>query len=411
MTGAPGVARAPVTMGSSGGDAALPRCAMRWLIALFVCAPALAACGAEPVDDEIEAGRRYVESAAFRRRALEDSLVNPDNGYSRLRLAQYTQDQWGALPTWNPPVAAVTDAPPDEYEALDVEGVEWDRDALVALGRAAFHRYPLRPRSALQPLVDHPERYGGAVIDGQRAGLVWAVVPGGDALPANTCATCHTSQDGRVGVGNAALDMAAATGAVLTPPGDLGWGPGRVDVTPDGVLNPARIPDVRPVKFQTHLHYAATVCNDVVALAIRLETLYITSLGEALRPPRKLMFALALYLHSLAREPASDPDHPGAPIFASRCAGCHGDDGRPGPPVDLDAVGTDDAVALSLARWTGQWRVPSLVGVGDRGPLTASGAFGSVGALLNPDRDGGHVFTQGLTPGERTALAEYLDEY
>jgi mono/diheme cytochrome c family protein len=366
-------------------------------------------------DPDLEAGRQYVESPAYARAALVASIVNPGNTYSARRLERYSESGWGALPVWNPPAARVmSSAAPDAYTTLDVEAVPWERAALVALGKEAFFAYPLRPRLSLAPLVAEPERFGGHVHEGQRAGLLWVQVPRGVGIAATSCATCHTSvRDGDllVGVANADLDMGAATGAAVSPPMDPDWGAGLVDVTDDDLHNPVAVPDLRPVKYQTHLHRAGTLRNGLIPLAIRLETLYITSHGEVIRPPRKLMFALALYLHSLAREPVVAPSHPGADVFADRCAGCHGGNGRPGPPVSMDDVGTAQAVAVSPARQTGAWRVPSLVGVAQRGALTASGEFRSLEALLEPDRDGGHLFTQGLGEGERAALRDYLQEY
>ncbi len=383
---------------------------------LSVAVVGLGGCSDAASDPDLDAGDRYVRSAAYRRAVLEQSLVNPANTYSSLRLASYHEERWGALPAYNPETARITGAATtgQDFARLEIAGVPWERDALIELGRQAFKRYPLRPRVTLGPLAAEPERYGGLVQDGQHAGLVWTVVADGRAVPSNTCATCHVASVGGrwvVGAANAELDMGAATGAALEPAVDRGWGAGRVDVTSDGVDNPVTTPDIRPVKYQTHLHRAGTVRNGLIALAIRLETLFITSHGEVIRPPRKLMFALALYLHSLAREPVADDGHPGASVFRERCAGCHGDDGVPGPPVPLDAVGTDDTVARSPERQTGLWRVPSLVGVGDRGALTASGAFRSLEALLEPDREGGHLFTQGLDAAQRDALLDYLRTY
>ena len=49
-------------------------------------------------------GERYLGPTANRRAALEHSLVNPSNIYSRQRLGAYGFDTrgWDALPIWNP---------------------------------------------------------------------------------------------------------------------------------------------------------------------------------------------------------------------------------------------------------------------------------------------------------------------
>ena len=51
----------------------------------------------DPAIDVIATGQAWAESASVRRQSLEASLVNPDNAYSRLRLAYYDEENWGAL--------------------------------------------------------------------------------------------------------------------------------------------------------------------------------------------------------------------------------------------------------------------------------------------------------------------------
>lgn len=347
-------------------------------------------CADDEVDADVALGQTYVEDPDFRRASLEASLVNPDNGYSRLRLARYTADGWGALPTWTPA----------GFE--DVDSVPWERDALLRLGERAFFFYPMQLLPALERGLEDPDAYG------VEAGLVRVRTDSGDAT-ALTCAACHAGvSDGVVvpGLNNADFDfhgiLLASRGL---PRGPSWWGPGRVDVTPDDIDNPTAIPDLRPVRYQTHLHRAATVRNGLVELAIRTETLIITSMNENHRPPRKLVFALALYLWHLAPEPPTG--RPAA--FDSACGGCHGSDGLAGPPVPLQAVGTPDGVGTSPARTTGMWRVPSLVGVGERRALTATGDVPDLAALLDPRRSGGHTFGGELTDLQRAEIQRFLD--
>jgi hypothetical protein len=169
-------------------------------------------------------------------------------------------------------------------------------------------------------------------------------------------------------------------------------------------LEPVRIADLRPVRALTHLHADATVeQRDVAALAIRLETLIITSHAEAIRPPRVVAWALAEYVRSLEdgvqpRAPATDAETRGAARFAERCAGCHAPPSYTGAPVALDVVGTDPTLGRSPDRGTGAYRVPSLLGVGARGLLFHDGAVSSLEALFDPARlDAG--FTGGVRPG------------
>jgi mono/diheme cytochrome c family protein len=179
-------------------------------------------------------------------------------------------------------------------------------------------------------------------------------------------------------------------------------------VTADGIDNPVAITDLRPVRYQQNLHHAATLHNDPLALAVRIETLIITSHGESVRPPRKIAAALAVYLLSLA--PTTPlPEGDGAVIFARECGSCHAGEAASGPPVPLAAVGTDSAVGASPDRGTGRYRVPSLRAVGDRRRMFASGDIADLDALLAPERAVvGHRYGLTLDAKDRAALRVYL---
>jgi hypothetical protein len=207
------------------------------------------------------------------------------------------------------------------------------------------------------------------------------------------------------------------------------WGPGRVDVSTAAGVEPARIPDLRPVRWLTHLQQDGTVrAPDMETLAIRIETLLVTSSQAVLRPPRVVALALAAYVRSLAAAlPATDQaagaSPRGASVFAAACAGCHAPPGLTGPPVALETVGTDPTLGLSSERGTGFYRVPSLRGVGTRGPLLHDGTIASVGALFDPARltsaftdrlhgtgaVAGHLYGLDLPDDDRQALIAYLD--
>jgi hypothetical protein len=91
--------------------------------------------------------------------------------------------------------------------------------------------------------------------------------------------------------------------------------------------------------------------------------------------------------------------------------------------VPLGVVGTDPTLGLSASRGTGFYRVPSLHGVGSRGPLLHDGTVPSVSAMLDPSRPTasfterlhgpgpveGHPFGLGLSPDDRAALIAYLE--
>jgi mono/diheme cytochrome c family protein len=260
----------------------------------------------------------------------------------------------------------------------------------------------------------------------------------GSVALALTCSSCHAAADfgGDVapGLPNARLDLGAAILAAQGIPAALSqdphaaWGPGRLDVTTATGTEPARIPDLRPVRFLSYLQQDATVrARDLTTLAIRIETLLITAWGEAVRPPRVIALALAAYVQSLAASlpPAADAaaaSPNGASLFAATCAACHAPPAFTGEPVPLAVIGTDPALGLSADRGTGSYRVPSLHGVGTRGPLLHDGTLPSVDAMFDPARltDAftdrlhgtgavpGHLFGLDLSDGDRQDLLRYL---
>jgi mono/diheme cytochrome c family protein len=256
--------------------------------------------------------------------------------------------------------------------------------------------------------------YGVHRADGRLGDAVWTELPADPAEPAVTCATCHGAVDGGAFVaGKNAADLdvrrlAAAAGGLPVAPE-----PGLLDVTGDGVENPTAIADLRAVRSQVNLQRAATVRNSLIALTIRTETLIITSLSEAARPPRKLAFALALYLWRLDPLPVRSPNSAskrGSAIFGERCAHCHRPPDFSGPAVALEVVGTDPLVGESPERTTGRYRVPSLRGVGDRRRLTATGAVEDLHDMLDPARkSAGHVYGLDLGPDARADLLAYLE--
>lgn len=401
----------------------------------------------------------YLSRASYRRDALVASLVNPRNEYSALRLAHYATGDagdWDGLPEWNPPAedieATELDAPGGVVTTslsaraaaltlpASVDGV--DDPALIALGEAAFSRYPAQVTQYLDVALSSraaAQRYGLS-IDGARGvgGLVRARMGDGSTALAVTCSTCHAAPASGIvapGVPNRALDLGSAILDAQSPlvnpataDAIAAWGPGRLDVTTSTGKEPVRIPDLRPARWLTYLQQDATVrSRDVVALAIRIETLIITSNDDTVRPPRIIALALAAYLSSLAsslppESSAVDASPRGASVFGARCASCHVPPALTGEPVALDVVGTDPALGLSAVRGTGTYRVPSLHGVASRGPLLHDGTVPSVDALFDPTRPTpaftgrlhgtgavpGHLFGLNLSDDDRTALVAYL---
>lgn len=387
-------------------------------------------------------------------------MVNPSNTYSELRLAHYAtgdENDWDLLPEWNPaaePIAASElDTPGGASTtslsdravplALPDKVLSADDPALLALGAAAFARYPtqLAPYFSVALASRPAAAHYGLWVDDARGvgGLVRARMADGSAAVSLTCSTCHAAPGAGgalsaglpnhdVNVGAAILDAqgslvdGAAAGAIAA------WGPGRLDVTTSAGTEPVRIPDLRPVRWLTYLQQDATLrARDRTALAIRIETLIITSNEQALRPPRVIALALAAYLTSLADtlpspNTAASASPRGDAVFASQCAGCHVPPALTGAPVPLAIIGTDPTLGLSAVRGTGAYRVPSLHGVGSRGPLLHDATVPSVDAMFDPARTTpsfvgklhgsgavpGHLFGLDLSSSDRTALVDYL---
>ncbi len=403
----------------------------------------------------------YLDDASYRRSELVASLVNPDNGYSQLRLSHYATGaagDWDLLPEWNPPVDVIAagelDSPggasPTAVSAaaaplvLPATVASEDDAALVRLGELAFSRYPVQLAPYLSVALSSratAANYGLWVDEVAGAGgLVRARMPDGSAVLAVTCSTCHAlpAPGGGApdpGRPNAQLDIGAALLDASSGPGDpavdeaiAAWGPGRLDVTTSTGTEPVRIPDLRPVRWLTYLQQDATLAfRDRTTLAIRIETLIVTSYGEVQRPPRVIALALAAYLASLAdalpsAASAAARSPLGAQIVSTECSACHVAPALTGPPVPLGVIGTDPAFGLSPSRGTGAYRVPSLHGVGTRGPLLHDGSVPSLEAMFDPARTTaeftgrlhgsgaipGHPFGLDLTDADRAALLQYL---
>ena len=413
-----------------------------------------------PSADSAKSGIPYLDDAQYRRAELEASIVNPLNAYSVLRLERYasgTDRDWDSLPEWNPPTepiaARALDLPGgasiDAFEAtpipLDLPEsiVSEDDPALVALGREAFRRYPVQLAPYLGEGLhsrDAAARYG-LWTDPARGvgGLFRARMADGSPALAMTCASCHAARgDDAIddGLPNASLELGAAILASGQAPSDpaisaaIGaWGAGRIDVTTNDGTYPARISDLRAVRWQTFMHQEGTLRHrDRTSLAIRIETLIITSSAQVIRPPRIVALALAAYVESLAdalpsTERANAASPRGAALFASNCATCHAAPGLTGDPVPLDVIGTDPWLGSSPDRGTGAYRVPSLHGVGSRGPLLHDGTVPSVAAMFDPARPTpafsarlhgagavmGHRYGLDLPASDRAALIAWLN--
>lgn len=416
-------------------------------LAALACIASLAclvtACGDDPrigtdesrtgTDDPLAWGQRYLADAQVGREALEGSLVETGNGYAQLRLNSYGPGrEWSRLPVVDAPVRPV--GPADigtiegpwattegEFRSLGRLEAE-SHEAVMAYGRRAFMNYPLGVDGSFQHGLDSDDdvdRFGLWRAEERVGGVVRVRLDHDSEAYAPTCSTCHASVDdaGAFAPGrpNAEFDYDAMALHGASGPGtypESRWGAGAVDVTSDQMVNPAAMADLRAVRYQRNLHWAATLRNSFPALVVRIETLIITSLDGA-RPPRDVPFAIAYYLWNLGESGEIPVGGTGAELFRDNCSSCHGNDGSAGPPVPVGQVGTDAKVARSTSRGLtpAVYRVPSLWKVGTRGQFLHDGRVGSIDALLDPARlehVPGHPFGTHLSESDREALAEFV---
>ncbi|MFO0631354.1 MAG: c-type cytochrome [Nannocystaceae bacterium] len=457
---------------------------MRAIEALGSAVLVLGACGREPTpvsdpvpEDQVvlpspedRTRESYLADAKFRRAALEDSLANPDNGYSRDRLAAYglADAGWELLPAWNPRVVPLTTAIarrmrsgelalPPATNPLWNGTATLDLDGWRELGRRVFFEYPLRADDSIAHALLEPERAAARGLtpasDGSYPGLVVFEDLDGVARIGITCALCHTALvEGRPWPGRARRDLEygrvrleyhAETRVPLEP--ELAarmarWGPGRADITGDDDEDPVAIPDLWRLLELSALTQAGTLrlagdriadsserrSHDLVVLAIRQETQIIQASGDRIRPPRELAWALAEFVASL--EPPPLPLHDPAGVregreaFAKHCRRCHDGPAGSGAPVLAENVGTDRALADSRARGTGRFRPAPLVAVEAAAPYFHDGSVATLADVLDarrltpeyreglrgPGPVAGHAFGTELPPAERAAIVAYL---
>jgi mono/diheme cytochrome c family protein len=402
-------------------------------------------------------GARFANDDAYRRAALEKSLVNHTNTYSQQRLGAYAlvERGWDVLPVWNPRSAPVNAELAAQLERGEMPSVEaraplWDGKVptttaeWAALGKRVFFEYPMRAEVFMEwgltkrALADQVgvER----TADGSAPGLVVFANVDGRTRVGITCAICHTSvRDGELVVGAARrrfdygklrLEFFADTRGFVEP--ELArrmgtWGPGRADVTEDNDEDPVAIPDLWGLQHEQVLTQAGTIDHSSpLALAIRQDTQLTHSNHQRVRPPRELAWALAIYLYSL-RPPARTTQASfaqlvrGAGVFSSQCTSCHDNVAYAGRPIEHKRVGTDPALATGQARGTGRYRIAPLIDVANAAPYLHHGAVRDLDELLSSKRlaadfDGrlgkgaipGHTFGTDLAADDRAALISFL---
>ncbi len=394
----------------------------------------LAACTPVDLADDPVA---YIDDLVYRRGILERDLEHGDNDYGAERFDQYgiRGSDWEALPEWDPPSAPVPSEPrltfdPASATTLTPPALPATPAAWIALGERVFFEYPLRTDNTWTTLVDAGEplaELGLIERDGSWVGLRIVDVDG-QLHASPTCAQCHASElDGQItgqlsnrrfDIGQAQLraNAVADTGSELDSTLAADYerlGPGRADVLGDRRFNPYAYPDFGGIADKPRLQHNGNWRNTASAtLAVRCETLFITSSRREHRIPRVLSWALAEYLRSLP--PAPGPDAPsdasqrGEQVFdRTGCDACHA------PPLftsdQVLDVGTDPSAFTSPARQSPGYRVPSLRGVGRAAPYLHHGAVDSLDQLFDPTRqEPGHDHGLDLDAPDRSDLIAYL---
>lgn len=387
-------------------------------------------------------GTAYLTDTAARRAALESSLTNPANLYSRIRLNAYGLGTrgWDLLPVWNPRSVPVDAALLPALERGEMPAIPAERAPLwngetpttmagwVALGRRVFFEYPMRAEVFMEYALANPALAREVGVErtatGEVPGLVVFANVDGETRVGITCAICHTTvRDGAIIAGRArrtfdygklrlAFDRAHDT--VRSPEEAVrmaSWGPGRADVTEDDDEDPVAIPDLWGLRDQRWLTQAGTITHESpLALAIRQETQLTDSNHARVRPPRELAWALAMYVYSLSPPPRPAATSPrGQALFEEHCDRCHHNAAYGGGLVNASTIATDPALATGRGRGTGKYRVPSLLDVASGAPYLHDGVVGSLDELLSPTRRvPGHTAGTKLAPADRAALIAFL---
>lgn len=384
---------------------------------VFLTASALAALACVPPEDpRLLQARVFRDDAHARRAALEASIEEFDTPYAALRHAHYalsgagqeSELDWDRLPEFAPRVRhfLVEGDAREEGPIAEPTLLAWNET--VREGERAFDRYPAQIDLALTQIRTRSdaERYGFYVEPtGRVRGLIEAETATG-WVPAITCSGCHGRFDGadyRLGIPSEQLDLGALFAA--------DWPRGTIDVTADGIDNPTRPSDLRPISRQARLHHTGNLMNGEMARMVRIETLLITQQGERLRPNRTLVAAMALYFDSLAESlPVLDHASQGGEVFARECARCHALPALSGAFVSAAEVGTDAVATTGGQRGTSGYRAPSLLGVLDRRGLFHDASARDVRSVLqlDPSSHQGHRFGLTLSIEEREALITLL---
>jgi mono/diheme cytochrome c family protein len=397
----------------------------RWfpvLVLITACAPQLEA---------PDAAELYLHSKEARRAALEEALWRPELPYSENLLNNYALEKggWELLPEMPTRTAPVTLEDVEQLQngkMLDIQETQElsaeipnTQDGWLALGKQVFFQLPMRYDDNLIWLLQRPELFEevglSANVDGQIPGLVKYKDNFGQIRVGMTCGLCH-SGNGQVGRGNRNLDLGLVRALFAESRGVDGnifrtWGPGRLDVSDDGVNGPTQIPDLFELKNSSYLNSSGVIAvNGPTTLAVRFETQYILGHRMLARPARHLTWALAQFVWNLETPTSTttNTEVPGQKVFEQNCGGCH-DLTRSGAGglVDAELLVSDNTVAFTPERGTGFYKVPSLRNVADFGPYLHDGSQPTLDALLQS----GHPYGNTLGNSQRAAVLNFLNHF
>lgn len=363
--------------------------------------------------------RRYLDDRSWRRDVLEQSLWRPELPYAAKLLDNYGLERggWDLLPARSFEVAPVYGplAPEEEFSPTLIDPTEpADRSGWLELGREVFWRLPMRRDAYLEWLVENPQVWDEVGLergrDGALRGFVRYVDTRGAVRVGISCAACH-GHDGEAGRAISGLDLGKARAlyrrsrGIEPGPFEL-WGPGVVDVTDDGITDPVAIPNLLGLSKQRYYNASASIeaVNPATA-ALRFETQYILNYGYEVRPERTLTWALAMYVMSLDELDERGRGEPVPDVFIQQCASCHDPEASfSGGLVSAEMMSSAQLAASSPTRGTGNYRAPSLRGVGLGGPFLHDSSASTLEELL----DSGHPFGASISGQERDALLAYL---
>lgn len=388
----------------------------------------LSACTAEvpseellehPTDWLIRTAPNFLEDRAFRRAELEASLWMPEIPYAKKRLEAYGLDDrgWDHLPEMKFTTERVGANP--KNITFETE-VPTSREDWLALGKKVFWDMPMRRDGYLEWLAARPEHWERSGLqtdeDGNIRGIVKFQDVTGRTRMGVTCGICHGDQ-GVDGATNDSLDLGYAryvfgqeVGANFEDGKD--WGPGRVDVTDDGVSDPISIPNLWALSQQSHINKSGAIRLDSpAALAIRFETQYIEGHAMMARPNRVHVLALAMYVYALQSgtehaEALTAEATAGKQVFETTCAECHiPQTGYGGGLVAASMIDSNPMATQSPMRGTSFFKIPTLVGISNQGRFMADGKIDSLEGVL----DSGHPYGESLGEDDRNHLLEFLN--